>query len=94
MHPGPLLNSNIPLRLALPKLPPAAPCLRLRSLDIPFPKAETGMESIENQHRNNNHDTFQHDKQRLVLDQRAVPPFTQLDDAVDRADEDADGRQR
>lgn len=52
------------------------------------------MESIENQHRNNNHDTLEHNEQRLVLDQRAVPPFTELDDAVDGADEDADGRQR
>lgn len=52
------------------------------------------MERIENQHRNNNHDTLEHNKQRLVLDQRTVPPFPELDDAVDGADEDADGRQR
>lgn len=60
---------------------------------IALPEAPSGMEGVQGQHGDNDHDALEHDKVSLILDQLALPPLRQLDDTVDAADEDADGGQ-
>lgn len=89
---GAFLNNHF-LPLPLPKSSSGALPLGLRFLDIALTEAETRMECVEDQDRNDDHHTLKHNEQCLILDQRTVPPLSKLYNTVDRADEDADSRE-
>ncbi len=48
------------------------------------------VEGVQRQSGQDDHDTLQPNEQILVLDQRAGPSFAQLDNTVDRANENAE----
>ena len=83
----PLITISTTPPLSPPQTTPPPPCITLS-------KAISGMPRIQRQHRQYNHRPLKPDEQSLILDQRPLPTFPQLRNAIYRPYEDTHRRQR